>query len=96
MDDFIEITRELIENNQELILCMGITITSQQALLTRINKYKWFRGLYQLSNRTKEECYRVMDVVMRHNKKSVFAIRRVEYEGKFKSIMYEVCDDMGI
>ena len=38
MDDFIEIPRELIGNNQELILCMDIVFINQQALLPTIYK----------------------------------------------------------
>ena len=52
--DFIEIPREMIENNQELILSMEIMFISQQALLTTIDKYIRFYGLFPLSNRTKK------------------------------------------
>ena len=69
---------------------MEIMFTCQQALLTRINQDTCFRGLYPLSNITKEECYRALYVVMRHYNKSVFAVKRIEYEATFKSIMYEV------
>ena len=31
-----------------------------------------------------------LDLVMRHYNKSVFAVKRIEYEATFKSIMYEV------
>ena len=38
MDDFIEIPRELIGYNQELILCVYIMFINQQALLPTIDK----------------------------------------------------------
>ena len=42
MDNFIYIPRELIENNQEFILCMDIMFINQQALLTTIEKFMIF------------------------------------------------------
>ena len=55
MDNFIEIPRELIENNQELILCMSIIFINQKTLLTKIDKDIWFLWLVTLSNRTAEQ-----------------------------------------
>ena len=87
MDGFIEIPRELIDNNPELILCMDIMFFSQQTLFTTIEKGVWFQGFVPLANRTKEECYRALDVVMRHYNKSVFSVKRIECDGDFKSIV---------
>ena len=56
VDDFIETSRELIENNQELILCMDIMFIDQQALFTTIDKDIRFLGLVILANRTEKEC----------------------------------------
>ena len=55
VDDLIVIPRELIENNQELILCMDIMFINKQVLFTKIDKERIFRGLVTLANRTKEE-----------------------------------------
>ena len=33
---------------------------------------------------------------MRHYKNSVFAVTRIEWDGKFKASMDKVCNDMGI
>ena len=74
VDYFIEIPRELVEKNQDLILCMDIIFINKQALFTTIDKNIWFRGLFTLSNRTKEECYRALSKVMRHYNKSVFLL----------------------
>ena len=54
-DDFIEIPRELIENNQELILCMDIMLINKQVLFTKTDKDIRFQGLVSLANRTKGE-----------------------------------------
>ena len=77
MDNFIEIPRELIENNQELILCMDIMFINQQALFTTINKYIRFHGLVPLSNRAKGGCYRALYVVMRHYNKVGFSVKLI-------------------
>ena len=66
VDNFIEISREPIENNQELIMCMDNMFINQQVLCTKIYKDMRFRGLVPLDNRTKEECYRDLDAAMRH------------------------------
>ena len=54
VDGFIEIPREIIENNQELILCMDMMFIYQQSLLTKIDKDIRFFLLVLISNRTKE------------------------------------------
>ena len=41
----------MIENNQELIVCMDIMFINQQVLLTTIDKYICVRGLFPLDNR---------------------------------------------
>ena len=96
MDGFIEIPRELIDNNPELILCMDIMFFSQQTLFTTIEKGVWFQGLVPLANRTKEECYRDLGLVIINYKKTVFVVKCIECDGKFKTIMDEVSNDMGI
>ena len=93
---FIEIPRELIENNQDLIMCMGIMFINQQALFSTIDRYIQFYGLVTLFNRKKEECYRDLDAVMRHYNKSVCSIKRIECGDDFKSITDEVSNDMEI
>ena len=50
---FIEIQRELIENNQKLIICMDVIFINQQALLTTSDKDTRFHGLVPLANKTK-------------------------------------------
>ena len=84
VDDFIEIQRELIENNQEFILCIDIMLINQQALFTIIGKDIRFRGLFPLDNRIKEECYRYLDVVMRHYNKADFSVESIDCDGEFK------------
>ena len=63
---------------------MEIMFPNQQALLTTINKYIRFLGLDPFGYRTKEYCYRALDVVMRHYNKLVFSVKRIEWDGKLK------------
>ena len=42
VDDFIEIPRKLIENNQELIMCMDFVFINKNALFTTIKIYTRF------------------------------------------------------
>ena len=87
VDDFIEIPRELIEKNQELMLWMEIMFINKQALFKTIEKYIRFQGLSALANMTKEEWYRALGVVMRHYNKSGFAVKHIGCDDEFKSIM---------
>ena len=96
VDYFIEIPRELIENNQEFILCMEIIFINQKALFTTIYKDIRFLGLVTISNITKEGCNRDLNVVIRYYNKAGFSVKRIECDGKFKQIMDEGSDDMGI
>ena len=80
----------MIKNNTEFILCIDIMFINQQALLTTIDKDIRFCELVSLSNGTKEGCYRALDVVMRPYNKAVFSVKRIECDGKFKSIIDEV------
>ena len=52
VDDFIDIPRELIDKNQELILCVEFMFINQQKLLTTIGKDIGFCGLVTPSKRT--------------------------------------------
>ena len=63
---------------------MEIMFINQQALFTTIDKDINFRELVPLANRTKEECYRDLYVVMRYYNKSGFAVRCIECDGKFE------------
>ena len=56
VDDFIEILREMIENNQDFILCMYTMFINKKEFFTSIDKDIQFRVLLPLENRTKEEC----------------------------------------
>ena len=62
----------------------------------QFDKDIWFSVLVPLSNRTKEEWYRALYVLMIHYNKAVFSIKCIECDGGFKSIMDEVSDDMVI
>ena len=84
VDYFIEIPRELIDNNQELIMCMEIMFINQQELFTTIDKYIRFRGLLPLANITQEECYRALYLVMRHYNKAGFSVKHIECDDQFK------------
>ena len=57
---------------------------NKKALFTKFDKDIRFRGLVPISNKTKEEFYRALDVVMRNHNKSGFAIKEIERDGEFK------------
>ena len=75
---------------------MGIMFINQQELLTTIDKDIRFFVLVKIANRTKEECYMDLSVVMRHQNKAGFSIKHISCDGEFKYIMDEVRNNMGI
>ena len=53
INDEISIPPELIEKNQEIILCMDMLFINNQPMLTAIDTTVRFRGLVPLANRKK-------------------------------------------
>ena len=70
VDNFNQTPRELIDNTQELILCMDIMLIDQQAYSTKIDKDIMFHGFFTLSNIIKEEFHRSLDIVIRNYNKA--------------------------
>ena len=62
---------------------MNTMFINQQELFTTICKYIQFCGLVPLANRTKEECYRALDVVIKHYNKAGFSVKCIECDGEF-------------
>ena len=84
VDYFIEIPRELIDNNQGFILFMEIMFINRQVLLTTMDKYIRFRGLIPLENIINEDFCRVLDLVMRYYNKEGFSVKFIECDREFK------------
>ena len=71
-------------------------VCQSSGFFTTIDKDIWFQGLVPLSNRIKEDCYRSLGVVMKHYNKAGYSVKLIECDGKFKSIMDEVSNEIEI
>ena len=61
-------------------------LINQQALLTKIDKDMQFRGLVPLSNKTKEDCYRDLDLVIKQYNKEVFPLNALNMTASFNQL----------
>jgi hypothetical protein len=64
-EDGIEIPEELISQNREIDLCIDIMYVNECGFMTTINQTIRFRSLLPIGNRTHEEYYHVLDMVLR-------------------------------
>ena len=77
-------------------MCMDILFMNQQTLFTMIDKDIRFCVLFLLTNKTKEDWYGALDVVMIHYNKEGFSVIRIECDCEFQYIMDEVINEMRI
>jgi hypothetical protein len=63
-EDAIEIPEELILQNCEIDLCIDIMYVNKCGFMTTINQTIQFRSGLPIENRTHEEYYRVLDMVL--------------------------------
>jgi hypothetical protein len=63
-EDSIEIPEELILQSREIDLCIDIMYANKCGLLTTINRTIQFRSAFPFENRTHEEYYCVLDMVL--------------------------------
>jgi hypothetical protein len=63
-EDTVEIPEELIANNREIELCIDIMYINECGFMTTINRTIRFRSAIPIENRTHEQYYRVLDMVL--------------------------------
>jgi hypothetical protein len=63
-EDSIEIPEELISQNREIDLCIDIMYVNKCGFMTMIDRKIQFRSALPIENRTHEEYYHVLDMVL--------------------------------
>jgi hypothetical protein len=95
-EDTVKIPEELIANNREIELCIDIMYVNECGFMTTINRTIRFRSAIPIENRTHEEYYRVLDIVLRLYNSAGFHIKTIHCNGKFRAMMEKVKDDLGV
>jgi hypothetical protein len=95
-EDVVEIPEELISQNRKRNLCIDIMYVKECGFMTTINQTILFRSVLQIENRTHEEYYRVLDMVLRLYNSAGFHIKTIHCDREFRAMMDKVKDDLGV
>jgi hypothetical protein len=95
-EDTVKIPEELIANNREIELCIDIMYVNECGFMTTIDQMIRFRSAIPIKNRTHEEYYRVLDMVLRLYNSAGFHIKTIHCNGKFHEMMEKVKDNLGV
>ena len=96
VDDVIDIPPEIKEENKELVLCMDTMFINKEIFLTAIDKSIKFRSLVPLKDKSPDEYYAAIDIILRHYNKADFRIKRIECDREYTTLMNPVQDGMDI
>jgi hypothetical protein len=94
--DAIEIPEELISQNCKIDLCIDIMYVNKRGFMTTINQTIRFRSALPIQNRTHEEYFRVLDMVLQLYNSAGFHIKTIHCDGEFRAMMDKVKDDLGV
>jgi hypothetical protein len=95
-EDVIEIPEELIVQNRKIDLCIDIMYVNECGFMTMINQTIQFRSVLPIENRTHEEYYSVLDMVLQLCNSAGFHIKTIYCNGEFRAMMDKVKDDLGV
>jgi hypothetical protein len=95
-EDGIEIPEELISQNRKIDLCIDIMYVNECGFMTTIDRTIQFRSALPIENRTHEEYYCVLDMVLRLYNSAGFHIKTIHCNGEFRAMMDKVKDDLGV
>jgi hypothetical protein len=95
-EDSIEIPEELISQNREIDLCIDIMYVNECGFMTMIDQTIRFGSALPIENRTHEEYYHVLDMVLQLYNSAGFHIETIHCDGEFRAMMDKVKDDLGV
>jgi hypothetical protein len=95
-EDGIEIPEELISQNRKIDLCIDIMYVNKCGFMTTIDQTIQFRSALPIENRTHEEYYRVLDMVLRLYNSPGFHIKTIHCDREFCAMIDKVKDDLGV
>jgi hypothetical protein len=95
-EDIVEIPVELISHYRETDLCIDIMYVNKCGFMTTIDQTIQFRSALPIENRTHEEYYRVLDMVLQLYNSAGFHIKTIHCDREFRAMMDKVKDDLGV
>jgi hypothetical protein len=95
-EDTIEIPEELMAHNHEIELCINIMYVNECGFMTTIDQTIRFRSAIPIKNRTHEEYYCVLDMVLCVYNSAGFHIKTIHCDGEFSAMMEKVKDNLGV
>jgi hypothetical protein len=95
-EDTVKIQEEPIANNRKIELCIDIMYVNECGFMTTIDRKIRFRIAFPIKNRTHDEYYRVLDMVLWLYNSAGFHIKTIHCNGKFHAMMEKVKDDLGV
>jgi hypothetical protein len=95
-EDVIEIPEELISQNRKIDLCIDIMYVNKCGFMTTIDRMIQSRSALPIENRTHEEYYCVLDMVLGLYNSAGFHIKTIHCDGEFRAMMDKVKDDLGV
>ena len=94
--DIIEVPKELIQNNQEITLCVDIVYVQGLPFLATISVDIHFRTIQYMTNTKDDTIMEALDNVFRVYNKGNFKIKEIRADPEFIKISDDVLDDMDI
>jgi hypothetical protein len=95
-EDVIEIPEELILQNRKIDLCTDILYVNKCGFMTTIDQMIQFRSALPIENRTHEEYYCVLDMVLGLYNSAGFHNKTIHCNGEFRAMMDKVKDNLGV
>jgi hypothetical protein len=88
VSDYIEIPQEMVEKQQDIILCIDTMFINGIAFFTSISRNIMFRTAEPINNQGKEEYVRVMKNVLQIYKNAGFKVTRIQVN--IKRVQYKL------
>ena len=92
MSDYIEIPPELVDNHQEVVLCMYGMVINGISFLTTISRNIMYRTAEWIQNKTPQAYRSVLDNVFRVYNRAGFTIKSIRCDNEFRPLLDELQD----
>jgi hypothetical protein len=92
VSDYIEIPQELINNHQDIVLCMDGMMINGISFLTTISRNIMYRTAEWIENKTSKAYRSVLDNVFRIYNRAGFKIKIINCDNEFRPLMDELQD----
>jgi len=96
IDDFIETPKELIEAQQDIVLCMDGMKINGTPFLTTVSRHIRHRTTEWIKHQTTKECEEKLNNVIRICNRAGFKLKSIHCDNEFQPLMQPLQDKHGI